>query len=157
MSCQSSGDAAAFLCPNPGDAHPPLQVNIVRCTQFIKYMYVCKNTYIQEQDIADLLNTCPARWQIREATLLAIADLYLTMDITVFRLSLLQAVRQEQEGKTPVRHHNAWLKAAFVKNGGQIKLQTANEDVVLLTHKETPIALASIDGHMTKLLRVFNI
>lgn len=83
-------------------------------------MYVCKNTYIQEQDIADLLNTCPAHWQIREATLLAIADLYLTMDITVFRLSLLQAVRQEQEGKTPVRHHNAWLKAAFVKNGGPL-------------------------------------
>lgn len=47
-------------------------------------------------------------------------------------------------------------EAAFVKNGGQIKLQTANEDVVILTHEETPIALASIEDQTVKLLRVFN-
>ena len=47
-------------------------------------------------------------------------------------------------------------EAALIKHGGQIKLQTANEDVVLLACGDTPIAMASIEGHMTKLLRVFN-
>ena len=47
-------------------------------------------------------------------------------------------------------------EAALIKHGGQIKLQTANEDVVLLAYGDTPIAMASIEGHMTTLLRVFN-
>ena len=83
-------------------------------------MYVCKNTYIQEQDIADLLTTCPAEWKIREATLLAIADLYLSMNVTVFRLSLRQAVEQAQSGKKKIQNPNAWLKAAFEQNGGPL-------------------------------------
>ena len=84
-------------------------------------MYVCKkNTYIQEKDILDLLNTCPLSWKIREATLISIADMYPSMNTTIFRLSLRQAIDQEKIGKTKVRHHNAWLRAAFAKNGGPL-------------------------------------
>ncbi len=47
-------------------------------------------------------------------------------------------------------------EAATLKHGGQIRLQTANEDVVLLAYGDTPIALASITDGFTKILRVFN-
>ena len=81
-------------------------------------MYVCKeNTYIQEEDIRNLLRVCPTSWKIREATLVNIADMYPSMNATVFRLSLLRAVEQAQSGKKEVQNPNAWLKAAFQQNG----------------------------------------
>lgn len=84
-------------------------------------MYVCKkNTYIQEEDIKDLLGVCPTGWKIREATLIAIADYYPDMDPTTFRLSLLQAIEQAREGKAVIKKPNAWLKAAFEKNGAPL-------------------------------------
>lgn len=84
-------------------------------------MYVCKeNTYIQEEDIKGLLGVCPVEWKIREATLITIADYYPDMDPTTFRLSLLRAVEQAREGKTPIKHTNAWLKAAFEQNGAPL-------------------------------------
>lgn len=84
-------------------------------------MYVCKkNTYIQEEDIKDLLRVCPVEWKIREATLTTIADYYPDMDPTTFRLSLLRAVEQAREGKAKIKHTNAWLKAAFEKNGAPL-------------------------------------
>ena len=84
-------------------------------------MYVCKkNTYIQEEDIKDLLGVCPAEWKIREATLTTIADYYPDMDPTTFRLSLLRAVEQAREGKAKIKHPNAWLKAAFEQNGAPL-------------------------------------
>ena len=90
-------------------------------TEHPSRMYVCKkNTYIQEKDILDLLNTCPASWKIREATLISIADMYPSMNTTIFRLSLRRATEQEKVGKTKVRHHNAWLRAAFEKNGSPL-------------------------------------
>lgn len=84
-------------------------------------MYVCKkNTYIQSTDVSQLLGICPEQWKIREATLITIADSYPEMDKTTFRLSLLRAVEQAKEGKTVVRNANAWLKAAFEKNGAPL-------------------------------------
>ena len=84
-------------------------------------MYVCnKNTYIQGTDITELLGVCPKKWKIREATLVAIADAYPEMDKTTFRLSLLRAVEQAKEGKPVIRNANAWLKAAFEKNGAPL-------------------------------------
>lgn len=81
-------------------------------------MYVCKkNTYIQEEDVRNLLRVCPPSWKVREATLVDIADMYPSMNATVFRLSLLRAVEQAQSGKKEVQHPNAWLKAAFEQNG----------------------------------------
>ena len=84
-------------------------------------MYVCKkNTYIQEEDIKNLLGVCPVEWKIREATLITIADYYPDMDPTTFRLSLLQALEQAREGKAVIKKPNAWLKAAFEKNGAPL-------------------------------------
>ena len=81
-------------------------------------MYVCKrNTYIQEENLRNLLRVCPPSWKIREATLVDIADMYPSMNATVFRLSLLRAVEQAHSGKKEVQHPNAWLKAAFEQNG----------------------------------------
>ena len=42
------------------------------------------------------------------------------MDQTTFRLSLLRAVEQAKEGKPVTRNANAWLKAAFEKNGAPL-------------------------------------
>ena len=84
-------------------------------------MYVYKkNTYIQGTDLTQLLQVCPKDWKIREATLITIADSYPEMDKTTFRLSLLRAVEQAKEGKTDIRNANAWLKAAFEKNGAPL-------------------------------------
>ena len=84
-------------------------------------MYVCnKNTYIQGTDITELLGVCPKKWNIREATLVTIADFYPEMDKTTFRLSLLRAAEQAKEGKPVIRNANAWLKAAFEKNGAPL-------------------------------------
>ena len=81
-------------------------------------MYVCKkNTYILEEDLSNLLRICPTKWKVREATLTDIADMYPSMNATVFRLSLLRAVEQAQSGKKEVQNPNAWLKAAFEQNG----------------------------------------
>ena len=84
-------------------------------------MSVCKrNTYIQSEDIKELLHIPPQSWQIREATVIKIADMFPTMNATVFRLSLRQAVEQAQSGKKKVQNPNAWLKAAFEQNGGPL-------------------------------------
>ena len=84
-------------------------------------MYVCKkNTYIQGPDLTKLLQVCPPSWKIREATLINIADSYPDMDKTTFRLSLLRAIEQAEEGKTAIRNANAWLKMAFEKNGAPL-------------------------------------
>ena len=98
----------------PNGRSQPLRTNPPR-------MYVCnKNTYIQATDITQLLEICPEEWKIREATLIAIADYYPEMDRTTFRLSLLRAVEQAKEGKVLIRNANAWLKAAFEKNGAPL-------------------------------------
>ena len=84
-------------------------------------MYVSKkNTYIQEADLTQLMQVCPPNWKIREATLITIADSYPEMDRTTFRLSLLRAVEQAEEGKTAIRNANAWLRAAFEQNGAPL-------------------------------------
>ncbi len=72
------------------------------------------------EDIIELLQVCPSNWKIREATLVAIADSYPDMDETTFRLSLRRAVEQAKEGKTSIKHPNAWLKAAFEQNGAPL-------------------------------------
>ncbi len=51
---------------------------------------------------------------------MTIADAYPEMDKTTFRLSLLRAVEQAKEGKPVIRNANAWLKAAFEKNGAPL-------------------------------------
>ena len=100
-------------------------------------MYVCnKNTYIQGTDITELLGVCPKKWKVREATLVAIADSYPEMDKTTFRLSLLRAVEQAKEGKPVIRNANAWLKAAFEKNGAP--LVTARDIEAQITSKQGP-------------------
>jgi len=109
-------------------------------------MYVSKkNTYIQKKDIPDLLNTCPRSWKIREATLISIADMYPSMNTTVFRLSLRQAIEQEKMGKTKVRHHNAWLRAAFEKNGGPLITEHDIEAQMAGIAQEKPSEQATVD------------
>jgi len=84
-------------------------------------MYVCKkNTYIQEEDLKILLQAAPPGWQIREQTLVQIADLFPSMTALEFRLSLLRLIEQAQTGKQAVKNPNAWLKAAFEKNAAPL-------------------------------------
>ena len=100
-------------------------------------MYVCKkNTYIQEEDLASLLRMSPPEWQIREQTLVQIADAFPLMTALEFRFSLRRLIEQANTGKQAVQNPNAWIKAAFEKNGGP--LVTEREIEARLDHGETP-------------------
>ena len=84
-------------------------------------MYVCKkNTYIQEEDLAALLQLSPKDWRIREQTLVQIADAFPVMTALQFRLSLRRLIEQANTSKSTIQNPNAWLKAAFEKNGNPL-------------------------------------
>jgi hypothetical protein len=80
-------------------------------------MFVCRNTNIKQTDIGGLLRVPPLTWNMREQTLIQIADALPDMTVIEFRLSLAYLVRQAKQAKEPIRNHNAWVKAAFEKNG----------------------------------------
>jgi len=84
-------------------------------------MYVCiNNINIRHTDIAQLLRISPPKWRIREQTLIRIADALPDMTAIEFRLSLIHLVEQAKNSKEPIRNPNAWIKAAFEKNGGPL-------------------------------------
>jgi hypothetical protein len=80
-------------------------------------MYVCN---IRQTDMERLLRIPPPEWKIREQTLAQIAEVLPTMTAIEFRLSLLYLIEQAATAKEPIRHYNAWVKAAFEKNGGPL-------------------------------------
>ncbi len=79
-------------------------------------MYVRKRlqTYIPE-----LLRLCPSSWNIREQTLVQIAETFPEMSLLEFRRSFILLAEQAKNGPA-IQHPNAWLKAAFEKNGGPL-------------------------------------
>jgi len=84
-------------------------------------MYVCKkNTYIQAENIKNLLENSPLEWKIREQTLIQIADAFPLMTALEFRLSIRRLVDQAKNGKQVIQNPNAWLKASFERNGGPL-------------------------------------
>jgi hypothetical protein len=83
-------------------------------------MYVCNNLNIRQTDVVKLLRIPPVEWKIREQTLLQIAEALPEMTALEFKLSLTYLVEQAKTAKEPVRHPNAWIKAAFEKNGGPL-------------------------------------
>lgn len=80
-------------------------------------MYVCNkiHTYMPE-----LLRLCPPDWQIREQTLVKIAEAFPEMSALEFRRSLRYLVEQSKTTKQTIQNPNAWLKAAFERNGGPL-------------------------------------
>ncbi len=86
-------------------------------------MSVCINDYIKQTDVAELLRVLPPVWNIRERTLIEIARSFPLMTSLEFRRSLLLLVDQARKSQTAIQNHNAWLKAAFVKNEGPLVTQ----------------------------------
>jgi hypothetical protein len=80
-------------------------------------MYVYNNIHT---DAVQLLKITPPAWAIREQTLVQIAESFPSMTAIEFRLSLAYLVEQAKKSKQPIRNHNAWVKAAFEKNGGPL-------------------------------------
>jgi hypothetical protein len=80
-------------------------------------MYVSKRiqTYM-----SDLLRLCPPGWQIREQTLVKIAETFPEMSPLEFRRSIRYMVEQSKISKQAIQNPNAWLKAAFERNGGPL-------------------------------------
>jgi hypothetical protein len=70
--------------------------------------------------MAKLLRLAPPSWRIREQTLVQIAESLPEMTAIEFRLSLAYLVEQARKSKKPIRNPNAWIKAAFEKNGGPL-------------------------------------
>jgi hypothetical protein len=83
-------------------------------------MYVCNNINIRQTDIVQLLRLSPPEWKIREQTLIQIADALPNMTAIEFRLSLTYLIEQAKRAKDPIRNPNAWVKAAFEKNGAPL-------------------------------------
>jgi len=79
--------------------------------------------YIKQTDIAEILRILPPVWNIRERTLIEIARSFPLMTSLEFRRSLLLLVDQARKSQTSIQNHNAWLKAAFVKNEGPLVTQ----------------------------------
>jgi hypothetical protein len=94
---------------------PDRQVQILRPDGL--RMFVCINTNIKQTDIGNLLRVPPPEWNLREQTLIQIADMLPEMTAIEFRLSLAYLVEQAKQAKEPVRNPNAWVKAAFEKSG----------------------------------------
>ena len=76
--------------------------------------------YIKQTDIENLLRIPPVEWGIRERTLIEIATQFPTMTAIEFRRSLLHLVGQARASRQVIQHPNAWVKAAFEKNGGPL-------------------------------------
>ena len=83
-------------------------------------MFVCQNINIKQTDIVTLLRITPPTWTIREQTLTQIAEFLPEMTAIEFRFSLAYLVDQAKTARQPIRNHNAWVKAAFEKNGGPL-------------------------------------
>jgi hypothetical protein len=81
---------------------------------------VCINKYILQTDVADVLRLFPPAWAVRERTLVEIARSFPEMTLLEFRRSLVLLIDQATKSTTPIRNHNAWLKAAFTKNEGPL-------------------------------------
>ena len=80
-------------------------------------MYVSNKiqTYMPE-----LLRLCPRDWQIREQTLTKIAETFPNMSVLEFRRSIRYLIEQAKTTKQTIQNPNAWLKAAFERNGGPL-------------------------------------
>ncbi len=80
-------------------------------------MYVSSkiHTYMPE-----FLRLCPPDWQIREQTLIKIAEALPDMSPLEFRRSIRYLVEQSKTAKQIIQNPNAWLKAAFERNGGPL-------------------------------------
>ena len=70
--------------------------------------------------MAELLRLCPPDWQIREQTLVKIAETFPEMSPLEFRRSIRYMVEQSKTTKQTIQNPNAWLKAAFERNGGPL-------------------------------------
>lgn len=73
------------------------------------------HTYVPE-----LLRLCPPDWQIREQTLVKLVEAFPEMSALEFRRSLRYLVEQSKTSKQEIKNPNAWLKAAFERNGGPL-------------------------------------
>jgi hypothetical protein len=108
-------------------------------------MYVSRKiqTYMPE-----LLRLCPRDWQIREQTLVKIIESFPEMSALEFRRSIRYLVEQAKNAKHPIQNPNAWLKAAFERNGGPLVTERMIE--AQLDQRGTPIneerALASAEA-----------
>jgi hypothetical protein len=117
-------------------------------------MYVCNRIHTY---IAELLRLCPRDWQIREQTLIKIAELFPDMSLLEFRRSIRYLVEQAQTGRHPVQNPNAWLKAAFERNGGPLvterMIEVQLDQQRTKTNEERPLAAVETDKDLDILRR----
>jgi hypothetical protein len=116
-------------------------------------MFVCRNTNIKQTDVGSLLRVPPPEWNIREQTLIQIAHSLPEMTAIEFRLSLAYLVKQAKQTKEPIRHPNAWVKAAFEKSGRPLVTEREIEarlDQSSVKH-ETKVAEAEGEGDKEEL------
>lgn len=117
-------------------------------------MYVCNriHTYMPE-----FLRLCPPDWQIREQTLVKIAETFPEMSALEFRRSLRYLVEQSKTAKQAIQNPNAWLKAAFERNGGPLITERMIEAQIdqrgSMTSAERALPAAEVDPDLEVLRR----
>lgn len=102
-------------------------------------MYVSSSSLYENTYIRELLKLFPASWQIREQTLHQVWKSNPTMSRLEFRRSVLLLIDQSKSGPE-VKNPNAWLKGAFVRNGGPI----VTESMIEAQLERRPLALPKI-------------
>lgn len=71
-------------------------------------------------EMENLLRILPVSWEIREGTLVSVTREFPHMTPLEFRRSLSYLVEQAKNSRQTIQNHNAWLRAAFTKNGGPL-------------------------------------
>jgi hypothetical protein len=110
-------------------------------------MYVISkiHTYMPE-----LLRLCPRDWQIREQTLVKIIEAFPEMSALEFRRSIRYLVEQSKTAKHVIQNPNAWLKAAFERNGGPLVTERMLEAQIdqrsTEMHEERALQVAEVDN-----------
>jgi hypothetical protein len=115
-------------------------------------MYVVSkiHTYMPE-----LLRLCPRDWQIREQTLVKIIEAFPEMSALEFRRSIRYLVEQSKTAKHAIQNPNAWLKAAFERNGGPLVTERMIEAQIdqrsAEVHEERAFQIAEVDNDLETL------
>ena len=104
--------------------------------------------------VEELLRILPVSWEIREGTLSSISREFPNMTPLEFRRSLSYLVNQAKSGRQMIQNHNAWLRAAFTKNGGPLVTERMIEAQIDGLKQETKAGQGKVPDEVDTSLQV---
>jgi hypothetical protein len=102
----------------------------------------------------ELLQILPVSWEIREGTLESITRAFPNMTPLEFRRSLSYLVQQAKGSHQTIQNHNAWIRAAFTKNGGPLVTERMIESQIDRLKQEAKAGQGKVPGEVETSLQV---